>query len=353
MVDYNLPRLTYYAEQLASLLSQPDDQAVLRSAVINPEESALLAEIIGMFRQYSCRSTLSKDQVKPLLHAAYAARYIPTVRSQLKRGPLHASKATALWTRICFLGRLRATFFNFLRFTEDSPNIERFYIRCVSLQSSREPSTQRHSMDLNGALALLPDAGSLIITELLKRKRTVDVADSAKKVRRKWTRAGLSARFDALRAEPRYLHTEMQLLLYLAEHSSLERTYAYLGGSKYCCPMCWMFLQCQGKFRTRGCHANMYHKWLVPTTSEYTSGTTQDEMQEVAAKVKNVLIYHLSTGSTTYNNPRAESSLGLTTASLSQMTIKDYDDQDSQQRRSMWDAMDVRSPSPSFDRPLG
>ena len=353
MVDYNLPRLTYYAEQLATLVSQPDNQAAYQAAIINPAESTLLTTILGKFQQIPHQGLVSKAQLKPLLDAAYDARQIGTVRSLLRSDSAHTSKTRTLWTRICFFGRLRATFFRFMRFIEESPSIHQFYIHCVSSRSSPVSSTQCHSIDFEGALALLPDAGSLIVTELLKRKHLVVAGDSVKKTRKKWSRVDLTSRFDLLRAQTRYLHAEMQLVLHLAERSSLERTYAYLGGSKYCCPMCWMFLQRQGRFRARGCHANMYHKWMLPTVPQDISGATRAEMQKVAGKVKEDLISHLSKVSTTNNNPRGESSLGLTTPSLSQLTINDYDDQDSQQRRSMQDAMLVRNPSPSFDRPLG
>jgi hypothetical protein len=77
--------------------------------------------------------------------------------------------------------------------------------------------------------------------------------------------------FEKLRGEKCHTHAEIQMLYYLnnftASPSQNGRSHPYIGCSKLCCLLCWLFIRIHGGLKARGSHETVVHRWEIPMES--------------------------------------------------------------------------------------
>jgi hypothetical protein len=69
-------------------------------------------------------------------------------------------------------------------------------------------------------------------------------------------------------------HAEIQMLLYQNsgamspdEQGSASSVHPYIGYSKRCCLLCWLFIRIHSAFHVRGTHETIVHRWEIPIAS--------------------------------------------------------------------------------------
>jgi hypothetical protein len=203
------------------------------------------------------------------------------------------------WRALCFLGRPRAAFLNFVQIIRHLPDAR--YLKIIQVPSlwAQPCSSSLVPLNLQEALKLLPDEGKAYYTDMSIRKR--------------WSLARLNKEYENICRHRRYLHAEIQMVLQLLEEGILEEAFPYIGGSKYCCYLCWFFLRKLGVFQTRGCHDHLHHKWLVPRYETMTEQTDYAVSNTLEA-LKQKLISDISSLTHGGGDMRRESSAGMTTS---------------------------------------
>jgi len=75
--------------------------------------------------------------------------------------------------------------------------------------------------------------------------------------------------FKQLQSEMCHVHAEIQVLHYQNIISSEEqgKVHPYIGCSKRCCLLCWLFIRIHGWADVRGCHETLLHRWEIPVNS--------------------------------------------------------------------------------------
>jgi hypothetical protein len=80
--------------------------------------------------------------------------------------------------------------------------------------------------------------------------------------------------FTKLRGETCHVHAEIQMLLYQNsgtmspdEQGSAGSVHPYIGCSKHCCLLCWLFIRIHGAFHVRGTHETVVQRWEIPMAS--------------------------------------------------------------------------------------
>lgn len=63
------------------------------------------------------------------------------------------------------------------------------------------------------------------------------------KIRKHRSVTRLNKEYENICKHRRYLHAEIQMIFHLLEEGILEDAFPYIGGSKYCCYLCWVFLR--------------------------------------------------------------------------------------------------------------
>lgn len=79
------------------------------------------------------------------------------------------------------------------------------------------------------------------------------------------------AAFKNLRGETCHVHAEIQMLLYqnsfVMSPDEQGKVHPYIGCSKRCCLLCWLFIRIHGAFHVRGSHETVVHRWEIPMSS--------------------------------------------------------------------------------------
>ena len=243
---------TYIVNLRSSMLLLPLE-SLLDLAAFDDTTSQLLHKLyhtlLGGARNEPL-STLPSASTDTLLAQAHELRQRlwshKAIIKRLRNYPLFAK----FWCALCFLGRPREAYLTFTKIIRELPDAQHFKIILVPRHWAKASSSSMVAFNFQEALKLLPDQGKAY------HART--------KLRKRWSMARLEKEFDHIRKDPRYLHAEIQMVLHLLDEGKVEEAFPYIGGSKYCCYLCWIFLRNQGVFRTRGCHDHLHHKWLVP-----------------------------------------------------------------------------------------
>ncbi|KAI9736765.1 MAG: hypothetical protein M1834_000969 [Cirrosporium novae-zelandiae] len=160
----------------------------------------------------------------------------------------NVASADDLWTNICFLGRLRAAFHTFL---------------AMSLQFKGFRDVKIHVVQGFGR-KIKPKSGQLSLSstlELLGLK--ADQPTIKTYLNKKMSLAKATNEFSKLQAQKSHCHAEVQLILELAKNN-VQNPFPYIGCSKRSCWMCYAFIKAYGDFTTRGCHGQLYSRWIVP-----------------------------------------------------------------------------------------
>jgi hypothetical protein len=77
-------------------------------------------------------------------------------------------------------------------------------------------------------------------------------------------------------------HAETQLLSnfqYSMSSGDRSQSHKYIGCSKRCCLLCYLFVYAHGRFAVRGTHGTLLHRWNVPTPSPTCSGSLFKELR--------------------------------------------------------------------------
>ena len=173
-------------------------------------------------------SMMHKDHaLKRFLHESPAA----------KKGRGHK-----VWQSICFLGRARVLFVKLCEIVPQLPNLEVLEVHCIAHTS---PSGEQRPLSISldhGRQSCGIKHPQDIISTSPSRRRYEKLKNATSQVL--------------------YVHAEIQLLWHLLGRENLVR---YIGGSKYCCVLCHLFLADLG-FVARKCHLKFYTKWTMPPT---------------------------------------------------------------------------------------
>ena len=101
--------------------------------------------------------------------------------------------------------------------------------------------------------------------------------------------------FASLRREKRQkrvLHAEIQALHYyefLLSPDERQRTLPYIGCSKRCCLLCYLFVGLHGGFNVRGTHETIIHRWELPDTFPVDIAESVARVKSTAEKLLNFL----------------------------------------------------------------
>lgn len=85
--------------------------------------------------------------------------------------------------------------------------------------------------------------------------------------------------FNGLRAQKCHVHAEIQLLSHqktsVSSQDEIGKVHPYIGCSKRCCLLCWLFIRTDASFQVRGSHETVMHRWEIPTRLLLDPSTTQ------------------------------------------------------------------------------
>jgi len=83
--------------------------------------------------------------------------------------------------------------------------------------------------------------------------------------------------FRAVRSHRRFLHAELQVLDHFASVPTVgeksAHVHPYIGCIKLCCLLCFCLVLVHGKFKMRGTHLTVMHRWEVPLAIQLRSAT--------------------------------------------------------------------------------
>ena len=207
-----------------------------------------LKEVCAQVHKSSIFDTIFAEKA---INEAYRLRQLARSDQDL-RNFLAVETLAKLKVAIFSMSRLKIAFDTFLLAARLLPNLG--YLRIVRIPAeavARSPSANT-DFDFDQALGLLGESSATLMRQLARRKKK--------------KQAHIAERFNTLRNERKELHAEMRMLLYLTNTGILPNVFPYLGASKYCCVMCWKYLQCHGKFQARASHWHLWHRWLDPTS---------------------------------------------------------------------------------------
>ena len=243
-------------------------------------------------------AALSPASVDALVARTYEVRQRLGSQNEVRKCLTKHPPFAKFWRALCFLGRPRAAFLNFIQIIRHLPDARYLKIIQVPPHWAQSCSSSVVPLNLEEALKMLPDQGKAYYTDM--------------KIRKRWSVTRLNKEYEKICKHRRYLHAEIQMVLYHLEEGILEEAFTYIGGSKYCCYLCWIFLRKFGVFRTRGCHDHLYHKWLVPG---YETMTAQMDyaVSNTLEALKQKLISDISSLTNCSGDVRQESSAGMTT----------------------------------------
>lgn len=75
-------------------------------------------------------------------------------------------------------------------------------------------------------------------------------------------------KFRKFRRDKCGVHAEIQLLSHIAQVSDSEHengfVHPYIGCSKLCCLLCWLFIGLHGTYQVRGTHKTVMNRWEIP-----------------------------------------------------------------------------------------
>lgn len=77
-------------------------------------------------------------------------------------------------------------------------------------------------------------------------------------------------------------HAETQLLSnfqYSMSSGDRSQSHRYIGCSRRCCLLCYLFVHAHGRFAVRGTHGTLLHRWNVPMPSPTCSGSSFKELR--------------------------------------------------------------------------
>lgn len=159
--------------------------------------------------------------------------------------------------------------------------------------------------------------------------------------------------FNRFASEERHMHAEIQLVTYLAERSVLETIYPYIGGSKYCCLLCWEFISGLKLLQARGCHGKLYHRWLLPKLKDMPEHT-QNLMLQATTSLKHRLKEFIMMNGVRAKWPeQAESSQAITTVKSDYGSLN-HDEKMKRDWNEQSDKLSSRREATmSLDEPLG
>lgn len=92
--------------------------------------------------------------------------------------------------------------------------------------------------------------------------------------------------------QKRVLHAEIQALHYyefLLSPDERQRTLPYIGCSKRCCLLCYLFVGLHGGFNVRGTHETIIHRWELPDISLVDIAESVARVKSTAEKLLNFL----------------------------------------------------------------
>lgn len=97
-----------------------------------------------------------------------------------------------------------------------------------------------------------------------------------------------ASRFGKLVVEHRrkcHFHAEIQTVAYYIQHSTThEKTtvHPYIGCSRRCCSLCYLFIMSYGGFRVRGSHETILHRWNLPIDLVYSQSQRSPQLHSAA-----------------------------------------------------------------------
>jgi hypothetical protein len=103
------------------------------------------------------------------------------------------------------------------------------------------------------------------------------------------------AAFKKLRGETCHIHAEIQMLFYQNSFAmspdEQSKIHPYIGCSKRCCLLCWLFIRIHGAFHVRGSHETVVHRWEIPMVSltEPTTSKFQSSSDDLFNIIKLIL----------------------------------------------------------------
>ena len=201
-----------------------------------------------------------------------------------------------LWRDICCLGRLRMAFDTFIYAAATLPCMDALQIEPIQHVEIRDLPSTDSALKISDAVSLLGSAKQTYITDIRKRR----------------TLPYLKKRYSELQREPRELHAEMRMVIHLMTQGSLDQVFPYIGASKYCCALCWTFLERQNVLRARGCHDRLYHRWLAPSFAPALGGEPLKDLSKTTNAVQQHIIKLLSNTALPQLHAGPESSAGTT-----------------------------------------
>lgn len=141
--------------------------------------------------------------------------------------------------------------------------------------------------------------------------------------------------FIKFRYERRRVHVEIQLIhdyeSRRAQSADTGKVHPYIGSSKLCCYLCSSFLRHYSFFDYRGCHWEIYRRWLIPTAfaarnpTHIFEETLRGVFEEMVEHVKSLLTGEERSSKQPF---RPETTLDLSTAATvsssekSEMTLE-------------------------------
>lgn len=260
---------------------------------------------------------------------ALKARRSPSVRDCLTQH----KDGLKLWGKICFLARVRAAYECFIEMSTICPAIKFVTITPVVVSNTQHEIPVR-PLDLDQCLNSFWPSG---------KAATAKPALVSSKMRKK---------FDEFCKDSRHMHSEVQMMLFLAQRGSLNSVYSYMGGSRYCCFLCWKFIRAFSRLETRGCHYKLYHKWMLPkidSVPEETRPLLKQTTESLQLRLHEIIQNHRSRKP---KDPRAESSAGITS-----FTVNSGPSNGTDEFKRMWEHQSTelqhRRRNTSLDEPLG
>ncbi|MCJ1389104.1 hypothetical protein MMC18_001958 [Xylographa bjoerkii] len=191
---------------------------------------------------------------------------------------LGAAKAARVLKYLMYLCRFSAAASTIVKFALTQPSCERIAFVPVNFSEKVEGSTV--SPSISQALRRLPFHNANGIPQTVHGS-----SFSAKK----------ESLLKELQARPSHVHAEVQLVVDYETKpriSMARHIHPYIGSSKLCCYLCYIFLKIHNVFGTRGSHWKLYTQWAVPT--RLPSNGVVSALETVLARVSTVFLTRIS-----------------------------------------------------------
>lgn len=231
-----------------------------------------LSALDGKVRNDTRQTTLLKELLPSLFAAWRSARFQASMKAQLhirfQQSQNPQKRRNEVMTALKLLCRCYHSVVTFVRAAESMPIFQN--IECIPVSVPPKASKPKRAKTARAKETPVEVTKSLGL--LLRGSGWIGHLESQP----------TKAAFKKLRGETCHVHAEIQILFYQNSFTMSSgkqgKVHPYVGCSKLCCLLCWLFIQIHGEFSVRGCHETIVHRWEVPkrspaeiTTSKYQS----------------------------------------------------------------------------------